>query len=79
VSNSVVGLAPVFMVAAMQVEWLRGNLFKITDPNTGQVRIAEAPTVVETITNYARCYRDYRTAEGAEVVQLFPDSGMARG
>lgn len=75
-AQSVVGLAPVFMVAAMQVEWLRGNLFKITDPNTGQVRIAEAPTVAETISNYARCYRDFRNSESAEILP-FPDQSAA--
>lgn len=63
----------VFMEKAMVFERLRGNLFKIIDPNTGIVRIAEAPIIAESITNAARCYRDFRTEQTAEIIQ-FPSN-----
>jgi hypothetical protein len=60
------------MEEPIEFEWMRGNLFKITDPNTGIVRIAEARIVAECIARAARCYRDYRTAAGADIIP-FPE------
>lgn len=62
--------AIVFMQEAPQVEWLRGNLFKITMPEPGLVWIVEASVLAEGIANAARCYRDYRTAQTAEIIEF---------
>lgn len=62
----------VFMEQAVEFEWLRGNLFRITDPNTGVIRIVEAKVLADSIANAARCYREYRTAECAIIIP-FPE------
>lgn len=65
--------AALFMEQAMEFERLRGNLFRIIDPNTGNIRIIEAQLLAESIANAARCYRDYRSAPTAEVI-AFPEA-----
>lgn len=60
----------VFMEKPTEFKWLHGNLFKVIDPNTGTVRIIEAPVLAESISNAARCYRDYRTAQSADIIQF---------
>lgn len=62
----------VFMEKVPTFEWLRGNLFRITDPNTGIVRIAEASVLAESIAAAATSYRDYRQRESAEIIK-FPN------
>jgi hypothetical protein len=61
-----------FMEQAMEFERLRGNLFKVIDPNSGSVRVVEAGVLAESIANAARCYRDYRESQGAEII-AFPE------
>lgn len=60
----------------MEFERLRGNLFRITDPNSGNIRIVEAGVFAECIANAARCYRDYRDSESAEII-AFPKADSA--
>ena len=63
---------PVFADQAVEVEWIRGDLFRVTDPTTGTVRIFEARIMAENIANAARCYRDYRERQGATIIK-FPE------
>jgi hypothetical protein len=62
--------ATVFMERPCEFTWLRGDLFRIFDPNTGLERIVEARVLSETIANAARCYRDYRTSQSAEIIRF---------
>lgn len=58
----------IFMDQPAEFEWLRGNLFRVIDPNTGIERIVEARIFAETIANAARCYSEYRSSQGAEII-----------
>lgn len=64
---------PAFMELPRRYEYLRANLFRITDPNTGRVEVVEAQVFAQTIASAARCYGEYRKATNgcAEVVHLF--------
>lgn len=60
----------VFMDEPTTCEWLRGDLFRITDPNTGISRIIEASVLAVCISNSARAYADYRARQSAEVIEF---------
>lgn len=64
----------VFMETAPTFEWMRGNLFRISDPNTGIIWIAEAPVLAAGIAAAARGYSDYRDRQTAEICQFPVDA-----
>lgn len=66
----------VFMETAPTFEWMRGNLFRISDPNTGITWIAEASVLADGIAAAARGYSDYRERQSAQIIQ-FPDQADA--
>jgi hypothetical protein len=70
--------AVVFMETAPTVEWVRGDLFRITMPEPGYVWIVEASVLAEGIAKAALCYREYRTAKSADIIR-FPNRGDLAG
>jgi hypothetical protein len=58
------------MEEPVEFEWMRGNLFKITDPNTGITRIAEAAVISEIVARANRALDAWHERQNGKVVRL---------